>query len=279
MLILLWAIFIVSVLGFTSVILAQLPQALQKPVGRTRVMAVADDLVTYLWRKLKIQAGKFWHFILEAKDLKPQIPTLPLNMNVDKVRKVFRIRVKEDQKDPDWMPEISETATVKDSSPEQLYLETIKRNPTDQGSYEGLGRLYLQEKNYAEAAETFRYLTRLNPNRDIYWSNLGLSLYSVKEYREAANAYDKALKINSKVPVRWINMALCFDAMDETGKAIKAITSALAFDNANSSYLGLLADLYLKAQNKVRAEEVLEQILHHDPGNKSAREKLMKLRI
>ena len=246
-----------------------------------RVQLLADDLLTYLWRKLKIQAGKMWHFILEAKDLKPQIPTLPLNMNVDKVKKVFRIRVKEDEKDPDWMPEVSaETANVvKGSSPEQLYLETIKRNPTDQGSYEGLGRLYLQEKNYSEAAETFRFLTKLDPTRDIYWSNLGLSLYSIKEYREAANAYDKALKINSKVPVRWINLALCFDAMDETGKAIKAITSALALDKNHSSYLSLLADLYLKAQNKVRAEEVLEQILHQDPGNKPAREKLMKLRI
>jgi Tfp pilus assembly protein PilF len=47
----------------------------------------------------------------------------------------------------------------------------------------------------------------------------------------------------------------------------------------NVNYQMLLADAYLNISNNVRAEEVLEQILAHDPTNRQAREKLMRLKI
>jgi hypothetical protein len=50
-------------------------------------------------------------------------------------------------------------------------------------------------------------------------------------------------------------------------------------DRRNVNYLLLLSDAYLKFDNKVRAEEVLEQVLALDPTHKLAREKLMKIKI
>jgi len=54
---------------------------------------------------------------------------------------------------------------------------------------------------------------------------------------------------------------------------------ALQLDKSNINYLNLLADTYVKLENNVRAEEVLEQILGLDPTNRLAREKLMRLKI
>ncbi len=106
-----------------------------------------------------------------------------------------------------------------------------------------------------------------------------MCLYFLQQFRDAAAAYEKSLSINSKIPSRWINLALCHDALDEHIAAIKAIGQALKLDPANIAFLMLLADLYLKVDNKIKAEQVLERILELQPTSKLARAKLMKLKI
>ncbi len=280
-----WIIFGLAAFILISLVLSKIPVITDRVVGRSRMLMLTDSVWGYLKGKLKIFAESVWHAVLEAKDLKPPLPVNKLTHlgqypALDTAKKAFRIRIRQSDAEPVWMPEAAELAS--ESEPKNIedkYLEAIKINPTDISAYEGLGRLYLQEKNFQEAAETFEYLTKLNPSKDVYWSNLGLSLYSVKKFREAAEAYEKALELNNKIPVRWINLALCMDSMDEPAKAIKAITQALQLDPRNTPYQFLLADMYMKIQNKVRAEEVLEQILQIDPTNKPAREKLMKIKI
>jgi tetratricopeptide (TPR) repeat protein len=245
---------------------------------------LTDSFFGYVMSKIKILLGRIWHFILEAKDLRPALPITKMmhirQMTLPSPKKAFRIRIRQSEAEPAWMPEAAEL----DPDPaindiEARYLDAIKRNPHDVAAYEGLARLYLQEKNFSEASETFDYLTKLEPGKDVYWSNLGLSLFSIKQYKEACVAYQRALDLNNKIPVRWINLALCLDNMDETVKAIRAITQAIQLDRRNINYQFLLADMYMKMKNKVRAEEVLQQILHLDPTNKPAREKLMKIRV
>ncbi len=281
-----WTILIVSLLGIIFLLLSKLPKLLVRPTHKVRLAVAADSFLAYFGYKIKQFGRWLWHFVLEAKDIRP---SKIISSEVDKVKKVFKIRIRESEKDPVWMPEISEhnitpthTEEVKGSEPktaEDLYLETLRRDPDNKKSYEGLGRLYLQEKNYSEAVEIFRYLTKAEPMRDVYWSNLGISLYSVKDFQGAVAAYDQALKLNSKVPVRWINLALCFEAIDEHMRAVKAINKALELDPRNINYLMLLCDVYLRVNNKIRAEEVLVQILSFEPTNNLAREKLMRIRI
>jgi len=277
-----WIILSVSALGFILLWLSKIPVISDRVVGRSKMLMLTDSFFGYLWRKFKLLLGKIWHFILEAKDLKPPLPKLRMNigqMSLPSPKKAFRIRIRQSEAEPAWMPEAATLAPDENQDIEHRYLEAIKRNPADVVAYEGLGRLYLQERNYDEAAETFEYLTRLDPNRDVYYSNLGLSLFSVKQFRKACNAYQKALDLNNKIPVRWINLALCLDNLDEPAKAVKATLQAVQLDRRNVNYQFLLADMYMKMGNKVRAEEVLQQILQIEPTNKPAREKLMKIRI
>lgn len=277
---------IVACLGFLSVILSRYAKISQGG-ERVRASIATDSLHGYLLQKTFRGLGKLWHHILEAKDLRPSAAAKPAgSRTISKVKQVFKIRIKQSESEPDWMPEVAdsldedkgETAGPK-QTPEEIYLAAIKKNPNDRQAYEGLGRLYLQEKNYQEAIEIFKFLTRLDPKKDVYWSNLGLSLYSIQEYLQAIASYEKALSINKKVPSRWINLSLCFEAMDEHGKAIKAILAALQLDKKNINYLTLLSEIYINVDNKIRAEEVLEEILSIDPTNRVAREKLMKVKI
>lgn len=280
----LWIIFIGALLTALALVLAKVPIV----VSRYPIKAKAGDhpraVLHYLFALLKLIGRKAWHFILEAKDLTPPITSLNTQVQ-QKVKQIFKIRIRSKDSDPKWLPEIAQTipgfgqTSDPKKSIEETYLAAIKKDPNGKLAYEGLGRLYLQEKNYQEAEEVFRFLINLDPLRDVYYSNLGLSLYSLKKYEEAAKSYHKALSINHKVPIRWINLGLCLVALEDFGNAIKAISNALQFDKRNIHYLSLLADVYTSVHNKIRAEEVLQQILSLDPTHKTAREKLMRLKI
>jgi tetratricopeptide (TPR) repeat protein len=277
-------VFGLAVLTTISLFLFKLGQLNSRPNVRLRTMTQTKtyhyDLWPYIKQKFGVIANKLWHFILEAKDLKPAT-TKTVMSQYEKMKSVFRIRIRSSAHEPQWLPEAADL-TIKPSAnqnPEDLYLEAIKKNPHDREAYEALGRLYLQNRNYSDAVQTYEYLLKLDPTRDIYYSNLGLSHYSLREYQKAKEAYEKALSINNKIPTRWINLGLCFEALEDYTKAVKAFSSALQLDKLNVNYLTLLAEAYTKLENYVRAEEVLEQILSLEPANKLAREKLMKLKI
>jgi tetratricopeptide (TPR) repeat protein len=282
---LLWVIiiFAAAILVAVALFLVKVGQLNAKPhILRVRINNASHhlELWPYFKQKLGVVANKLWHFILEAKDLTPAA-TKTVHSQYEKVKSAFRIRIRSSEVEPQWLPEAAEL-TIKPSAtqnPEDLYLAAIKKNPNDREAYEALGRLYLQNKNYADAVQTYEYLIKLDPTKDIYYSNLGLSHYSLKEYQKAREAYEKAISINNKIPTRWINLGLCFEALDEFTKAVKAITQALELDKLNMHYMSLLADAYIKLENNVRAEEILEQILSLEPSNKSVREKLMRLRV
>jgi tetratricopeptide (TPR) repeat protein len=275
-----WIVFAGSILGIIGIFLSKIPQILEKPQVRIKIGGGTESILAYLWRKLEEMTGRVWHFILEAKDLRPNIH---LNQPIEKVKKVFKIRIRQNEQEPVWLPEVVEPIPSADGtkvrSAEGLYLEAIKKDPHNLEAYEGLGRLYLQEKNFTEALEIYKYLSAIAAEKDVYWSNLGLCLFSMNDFVQAAKAYEKALSINSKIPARHINLAYCYDKENELGKAIKAVNAALALDGRNLGYLSFLADLYARLPNKVRAEQVLQQILEMEPTNRQARERLMKLRI
>jgi tetratricopeptide (TPR) repeat protein len=274
---------VVSILVLASLFLVRLSHVNQRPAIRVKVVGSEihhPSLWLYFKPKLSKAVQVIWYFILEAKDLKPAT-TKVVHSQLQRVKSAFRIRIRSSEQEPLWLPEATEL-TIKnnpDLSPEERYLETIKNNPSDRQAYEALARLYLQNKNFADAAETYEYLTKIEPTRDIYFSNLGLAYYSIQDYAKAAAAYEQAIIINAKIPTRWINLALCFEAMDQTNKAVKAIGQALEFDQSNINYLTLLADAYIKLENYIRAEEVLEQILSLEPTNRAVTEKLMRLKV
>ena len=187
-------VFVIALLVPVSLFLAKLGQAYHRPPIRIRVADHLaphhDRLRDYFTRKASIIGRQLWHFILEAKDLKPAT-TKTIYTQVERVKSAFRIRVRTSDAEPQWLPEAAELSVKQQPThtPEELYLEAIKKNPTDRQAYEALGRLYLQNKEFADAAETFEYLTRLDPSKDTYFSNLGLSYYSLNEFQKAPTSY------------------------------------------------------------------------------------------
>lgn len=274
----LWLILVGSILGLVGFLLSKL-SGLDHQASHRLSGADQETAGTYVKRKFQILVRQLWHFVLEAKDLKPATKiTSRVGLVTDQVKKVFRIRIRRHSHEPRWLPEATQAVRA-DQTAEEWYLEAIKKDPHDPEAYEHLGRLYLDNQKFAEAGEVFAYLAKLDPGKDSYFSNLALAYYGLGQYPQSIRAFEQALKLNDKVPARWINLSLALGAVGELARAIKAVTNALALDRTNRNYLMLLADFYLKAGNPVRSEQVLCQILELEPTHRSAREKLMKLRL
>src|SRR3990167_3348571 len=89
-------IFILSFLAIASIFFVKLSQVSQRPSLKIRVSAAPTHQISlrlYFREKLGVYANKLWHFILEAKDLKPAT-TKNIHTQVEKVKNVFRIRIR-----------------------------------------------------------------------------------------------------------------------------------------------------------------------------------------
>src|SRR5579885_2432998 len=137
-------LFVLSFLVGTSLFLVKFAQISQRPPVKVKITGAAHHYHESLWpyfrQKFKVLAHSFWRFILEAKDLAPAAGKT-LHTQTERVRSVFRIRVRSDKNEAVWMPEATELTAQPHHNPEDLYLEAIKKNPNDRTAYEALGRL------------------------------------------------------------------------------------------------------------------------------------------
>lgn len=239
------------------------------------------------WRlKLQNFMAKAWNFLYyylsAAKDhtSKDYLGRVSKALRLDKIPSPLRFRFNFPTSTTHLSKPLESAKKYDDSEEaEKSLIEIIKKHPNSRAAYESLGKLYLERQKYQDALEVYKYLSGHHPEQDLYWSKLGMAFFNLQNYEKAAASYQRAIGIRSDLPNRYINLALCFEALGNLDQAAEAVIQALELSAGNVQYLHLLADLYIRLENKARAEEILEKILESEPTNNSAREKLMQLKF
>lgn len=160
---------------------------------------------------------------------------------------------------------------------EKKYLSIIKNDHKNTKAYQGLGEIYLEQKEYAGAAEVFGKVSELDPTNDIAFTNLGMALMQVRKYEEAVHAYEHAVALDGKVAHRYINLALAAEKAGETKKQIAALESAVNLEPTKMEYLEVLANVAIEASDNSAAKDALNKIVAIDPDNLEAHRKLARL--
>ncbi|RMG04315.1 MAG: DUF4388 domain-containing protein [Nitrospirae bacterium] len=92
-----------------------------------------------------------------------------------------------------------------------------------------------KEGNYWQASEAFRWATRLDPERPIYWSYLGLSLYhQPKRLKEAEEATLEAIKLEPFRAKHYANLGNIYLKAGLFKRARRQFEKALKYDPKNS---------------------------------------------
>jgi tetratricopeptide (TPR) repeat protein len=243
-------IFILAVLGILLIILRHLPEAAnlrekEKNEGTAEAKLLAKGLPAVAISKAKTlaltAAKKVWHFVLEAKDLKPQA------LSGYRIKKMFGGRLPEPR--TPGLPNSPAPALppVKD---EKYFLDQIKLSPKNLFNYDALGRFYLEHGNFKDAKDIYLYLISHDPASADFHARLGFCLYHDKKFAESAKAYQKSVSLDSTQPNRYYNLSQALKGAGKLTDAKITLKHALALEPANQKYLELMKQLDFRVSVK-----------------------------
>lgn len=145
--------------------------------------------------------------------------------------KLHECEISDDQfkelQDPDFNPQVTPPCDQMEIPSEVLEL------------YYKAACLYLHEKKWFEARESFIFLTFLNPSIYVYWTGLGIANQSLEKYDDALDAYLMAQSLSSENPVPYANAYQCYKARNEEELAASALDKAIALCSEKEEFAEL----------------------------------------
>lgn len=102
--------------------------------------------------------------------------------------------------------------------------------PRDAQLHGGLGRLYLQKRDFADAERELKIAIQLDKGNVVYWKDLTATFYQGGNYAAALAGYDVVEKMEKPGAGVWFIRALCYDKLDQTQPALDAYRKFLDLD-------------------------------------------------
>jgi Flp pilus assembly protein TadD len=100
--------------------------------------------------------------------------------------------------------------------------KAIALAPGDAQLHGGLGRLFLQERDFPAAEKELNVALQLDRNNLVYWKDLSSAFYLAGNYQGALAALDVIAKSESPGAGGWFIRALCYDKLNQVQPAFDA---------------------------------------------------------
>lgn len=157
---------------------------------------------------------------------------------------------------------------------ERIYLEVLRQDPRHVEAYRGLGALYMRQRSYAQAKETFRFLERLKGCDDVCYASLAEIARSEGSMADAEGFYKRAIEAAPENANRHAALAGFYLAQGDGVKAGVSAAQAVSLDPDNLAALELSVEAAILVRDLGEAEARYEQLR---PRSKD-RHKLQSLR-
>jgi tetratricopeptide (TPR) repeat protein len=108
--------------------------------------------------------------------------------------------------------------------------QAIALAPRDAQLHGGLGRLYLQKRDFADAERELKIAIQLDKGNVIYWKDLTATFYQGGNYAAALAGYDVVDKMEKPGAGVWFIRALCYDKLNQVQPALDAYRKFLDLD-------------------------------------------------
>jgi len=278
---------ILSLAGIIIIILRRTPEARALRLPKFNQETFFSTL-RKLGQGLRWSGRTFWHYVLEAKEISKASGSFLARQNFrDKFQRVGihfpkpKLPFFGNSDSVEFFLHQAEASLSREDylDAERQFIKVIEKDPKSEAAYAGLGKLYLAQRKFDEAAQTYNFLVKHHPTNDGYHSSLGQIYHGQKLYDKAAVAYERAIELAPANSKRYINLGLTLEAQKHLEEAILNYRKAVEMEKDNPQFLLVLSEALLKKGEKEQAEAVLEQILVLEPTNHHAREKLMQLKF
>jgi Flp pilus assembly protein TadD len=108
--------------------------------------------------------------------------------------------------------------------------QAIAIAPQDAQLHGGLGRLYLQKREFADAERELKIAIQLDKGNLVYWKDLTATFYQAGNYAAALAGYDVVDKMEKPGAGVWFIRALCYDKLNQVQPALDAYRKFLDLD-------------------------------------------------
>jgi Flp pilus assembly protein TadD len=102
--------------------------------------------------------------------------------------------------------------------------------PNDAQLHGGLGRIYLEKRQFADAEKELKAALELDRNNLAYWKDLSSTYYLAGNYQAALAALDVIGKAEAGGAGTWFIRALCYDKLNQVQPALDAYRKFLELD-------------------------------------------------
>lgn len=163
---------------------------------------------------------------------------------------------------------------------ERRYLEVLSLDPRHAEAYKGLGQIYLKQKVYAQAKETFLFLVKMKSADDATYAGLADVAESENDFAAAEAWRLKAVEFNPRHAHRHAQLAEFYLAHQEPAKAWPSAKRASDLEQMSAKYLELSLEIAILLNDKKEARHRYDRLrlLSEDRGKyQSWREKVEAL--
>ncbi len=150
---------------------------------------------------------------------------------------------------------------------EQRYLAALALDATSIPAYEGLGNVYLDQKEYEQARATFRHIVRLNERHADAYARLGAIASATGNLVEAESDYTRALSISGDLVSAHLALGGVHRAMGDHAAALENLLRARELEPRNPHILDELLDTAIILQKKELARTLIKELAEVNPEN------------
>lgn len=132
--------------------------------------------------------------------------------------------------------------------------KAIALSPRDAQLHGGLGRIYLQKRDYPGALKELKTALQLDAKNVAYWKDLSSSYYLSGDCSSTLATLDEIAKLETPGSGAWFLRGLCYDKLNQPKLALDAYQKFLSLDQGQN------ADQVWQAQER---SKVLRKVLEH----------------
>ena len=108
--------------------------------------------------------------------------------------------------------------------------QAIALAPNDAQMHGGLGRIYLQRREFPLAEKELRIAIHLDGKNLAYWKDLSSTFFLGGNYPATLNVLDEIAKVEQPGPGAWFVRAICYDKLNQPKPALEAYQKFLQSD-------------------------------------------------
>ena len=108
--------------------------------------------------------------------------------------------------------------------------QAVALAPDDAQLHGGLGRVYLQKRDFPSAEKELRTALHLDGKNIVYWKDLSLTFFLGGNYPAALETLDEIAKMEQPIAGTWFMRAICYDKLKQSKPALEAYQKFLDLD-------------------------------------------------